>query len=265
VSLAPRIWNAAASELLDLLAHLQCADTPMLTAATAYAQVGIPVFPCSHATKQPFTRDGFKAATINPEQIAGWWKRWPRAMIGSASAVLVIDVDAGDETEVHAQLERLRMAIGDSLPSCPIVWTPRGGAHLSFTWKASTRIGNRANILGAPRGEKGIDVRGDGGYGILPPSRRSGDKAARDGCDGKSYVWDQDSHFADISLPAPPPALIDLLLRKNSPDPDSTAASSVSEKNPAMETIALPDMPSPHLRESCAMSSSPVRACGTIP
>jgi hypothetical protein len=66
-------------------------------------------------------------------------------------------------------------------------------------------LGNRANILRAAKAVKGIDVRGEGGYVILPPSPRH---------DGASYRWLNGCGPGDIRLPALPQSLIDLILRR---------------------------------------------------
>src|SRR5437867_4015551 len=53
-----------------------------LTAALAYAAQGVPVFPCNPANKQPYTPNGFKAATLNSSKVEDWWSKYPTAMIG---------------------------------------------------------------------------------------------------------------------------------------------------------------------------------------
>jgi Bifunctional DNA primase/polymerase, N-terminal/Primase C terminal 2 (PriCT-2)/Family of unknown function (DUF5906) len=55
------------------------------------------------------------------------------------------------------------------------VTTPSGGKHVYFRYNAARPLGNKEGALAG----KGIDVRGDGGYIVLPPSRR---------LDGKAYV-----------------------------------------------------------------------------
>ena len=54
--------------------------------------------------------------------------------------------------------------------------TPSGGRHYYFTWDPKKPIGNSASTIG-----KGLDVRGEGGYIIAPPSI---DRLSR------PYVWD---------------------------------------------------------------------------
>ena len=49
-----------------------------ITAAMAYADRGIPVFPC-RSTKRPYTAHGFHDASTDPVQITAWWTQWPGA------------------------------------------------------------------------------------------------------------------------------------------------------------------------------------------
>ena len=68
--------------------------------ALAYAEAGIPVFPCAASgprCKQPLTEHGHHDATTDLDQIRRWWTRWPDALVGIPtgpdSGVWVLDVD----------------------------------------------------------------------------------------------------------------------------------------------------------------------------
>ena len=68
-------------------------------AAQRYTARGWPVFPCCAAgprRKQPLTRRGFHDASAEPGIIAGWWTRWPDALVGlptgRRSGVVVLDI-----------------------------------------------------------------------------------------------------------------------------------------------------------------------------
>lgn len=189
----------------------------MIEHALAYAAQNWPVFPCHPATKQPLVKGevagegGLKLATTDPERIRAWWKQWPNAMIGlptgRAIGAFVVDVDAGEDKETGEIFEaaalqmNLDSAIGGQLPPTRFATTPRGGVHLYFRMPVEDPIGNRTNLLG--KGSR-IDIRGDGGYVIAPPSVRK---------DGVAYAWGSDDLVA-----TPPPALIDLILRRGSFD-----------------------------------------------
>jgi putative DNA primase/helicase len=186
--------------------------------ALGYASRGWPVFPCHPNSKHPLVKSeakgegGLKLATTDPDRIAAWWKKWPDAMIGvrmgtAGSGCFAVDLDPkGGETPegllkaLCARLGALRAVPSTRpyvLPPAPMVRTPRGGLHVWFRMPVGTAIGNRAGVLPM------IDVRGDDGYVILPPSTRKGPKARAEGCDGKAYAWESDASYDE----APPPTL----------------------------------------------------------
>jgi putative DNA primase/helicase len=193
----------------------------MLEAALGYAARGWAVFPCHPQTKQPLLKadidrdtgepirgtGGLKKATTDPNVIASWWQRWPAASIGVLTGrilgAFVVDVDAGTDPatgelfSVQSILQSLEAEIGLALPTTWNCRTPRGGLHLYFAVMQDEMPGNRAAML--PR----IDIRGDGGYVILPPSSRP---------DNRSYSWLVGPD--DVPLAAAPAQLLDLVLRR---------------------------------------------------
>jgi hypothetical protein len=164
-----------------------------LAAALEYARKGLPVFPCNPLDKKPLTPHGFKDATTDETQIRAWWGRWPNAMIGAptgpASGAWVIDpdVDPVKQLDGIAALAQLTARHG-ALPQTLTSITPRGGRHLFFAWDSNVEIRNSESKVGP-----GIDVRGNGGYVCLPPSRSA---------NGGAYQWDPSS--PKIIAPAPP-------------------------------------------------------------
>jgi len=91
--------------------------------------------------------------------------------------VLDTDLDPIKKIDGEASLAQLTAQHGE-LPKTLTSFTPRGGRHRVFTWDKSavTEIRNSASRIGP-----GIDVRGEGGYVILAPSRTA---------DGGIYRWD---------------------------------------------------------------------------
>ena len=157
-----------------------------LEAALGYAKRGWPVFPvwnptedggcgcrkgldCPRPAKHPMgdlVSSGLKSATTDPEIVRGWWTKRPGANIGlptgRRSGVLVVDVDineCGFET-LTALIHRYK-----EWPSTPSVRTGGGGMHFFFAYPSDVEIRNSARKLGP-----GVDVRGEGGYVLLPPS-----------------------------------------------------------------------------------------------
>ncbi|MBR0798949.1 bifunctional DNA primase/polymerase [Bradyrhizobium jicamae] len=131
-----------------------------LAAALIYIAKGVPVFPC-RPDKKPFVAGGFKAASFDPRQVKEWWRQWPNAMIGlptgNASGIAVLDIDKKGSVDGFVELPDWQTR------SNVIVSTPSGGAHLYFRCGADIR--SSASQI-AP----GLDVRGEGGYVIVPPS-----------------------------------------------------------------------------------------------
>ena len=164
-----------------------------LEAALVYAQQGIPVFPTNPLDKKPLINGGFKNATTDENQIRDWWQRWPNAMIavptGLASNMWVVDVDRDPVRNIDgtAALAKLISQHGE-LPPTLMTITPRGGRHLVFAWDNGVEIRNSTGKVG-----QGIDVRGEGGYVCLPPSRRA---------DGALYQWDPAGASQAVAAPS---------------------------------------------------------------
>jgi hypothetical protein len=99
---------------------------------------------------------GFHAATSDPEVIARWRARWPNHNLaiptGRASGYVVVDIDGDDGWEFLRQHD---------VPASFSVKTPRG-QHLYFRWPGAPVKSKRY----APE----LDVKGDGGYVLIPPS-----------------------------------------------------------------------------------------------
>jgi hypothetical protein len=138
-------------------------DFRLLKSALAVASNGKPVFPCRPSGKEPLTRRGYIDATTDPRKIHMWWKRWPNANVavptGERSGVLALDVDQ------PGSLDALEAKHGQ-LPKTRTHSTGSGGMHYLFAYPEDSGIRNSAGKLG-----EGLDVRGEGGYIIIAPSR----------------------------------------------------------------------------------------------
>lgn len=141
--------------------------------AIHYARSGIAVFPLKPADKVPATRNGFKDATTDPDQVARWWTDMPQANIGAPTGHRfdVIDVDGPDG--IASMLAKYPSLNDIGLPLLGRATTPRGGGHHLFIAPAAGRR-NGAKLL------PGVDCRALGGYVVLPPSR---------GANGRLYRW----------------------------------------------------------------------------
>lgn len=171
-------------------------------AAVDFAERGYPIFPLWPRTKNPATEHGLKDASTDLDQVRRWWGRNPDANIGLVtgpdSRCWVLDVDNNENGE--ANLRRLE-ADNEALPETVETLTGSGGRHIWFRWPRiglGPRNSASANSLG-----KGIDVRGDGGYIVAPPSVHP---------NGHRYEWSVDSAE---QMAAAPPWLLGLALKAN--------------------------------------------------
>ena len=164
----------------------------LMEAALGYAKKGWHVFPvywrtpdgrcscrksiddgCSPA-KHPLTKHGLLDATTDETVIRGWWTKWPSANIGIAtgevSNLAVVDLD-GPNTQTLLKRE------GIFLPETATVQTGRG--YHAFYAHPGCKVATRSAVLSDGQGSK-VDVRGDGGYVVAPPSVH---------ITGKVYQW----------------------------------------------------------------------------
>ena len=158
-------------------------------AAAALAYRGWPVFPCRRRGKRPLTPHGFQDATTDPEQIKAWWKRWPKANIGYATGnLVVVEVDG----ELGLRTRTRLTAEGRTWPVTLTSMSGRPGLHFYYRPPSGVRVANAAGLSPAGRGiGPGIDVRGHGGYVVVPPSVHPS---------GRVYRWSVRAEPAPLPL-----------------------------------------------------------------
>ena len=122
---------------------------------------------CPSAGKHPRNRNGLHGASTEMRTIRSWLRQWHNINLGIATGgphdLLVIDVDPrhGGDTTIDDLQARY-----DILPRTYTVRTGRGGLHLYFSMEGiDPPIRNSQGRLGL-----GLDVRGEGGYVVAPPS-----------------------------------------------------------------------------------------------
>jgi hypothetical protein len=143
-----------------------------LTAALAYCAAGCSVIPCRVTGKQALVQwRPWQQMAADPEQLRIWWRRWSKANVaiitGRISDLVVVDIDPA-----HGGLGTLAAMEGDHhlLDRSATVQTPSGGRHYWFRHPGG-RLTNSNKAI-RDRYGAGVDIRGDGGLVLAPPSVR---------------------------------------------------------------------------------------------
>lgn len=133
---------------------------------------------CRSPGKHPLINGGCHAATTDPQTIEQWWRTHPAANIGIAtgkvSGLIVVDVDAGEGKTGFESLAALEQRHAE-LPESLRVRTGSGGLHI-YLAAPQVEIRNSAGYLAS-----NIDIRGEGGLVVAPPSRH---------LSGNLYSWE---------------------------------------------------------------------------
>ena len=143
----------------------------------SYAVRGWHVFPVPPGEKKSYKSAKYSngrewGATNDAKQIEKDFRRWPHANVGivtgpkSGFFVVEADTPKGHAVDGIASLKALVRKHGP-LPATLLAESPSGSVHYYFNYPAVVTIGNSTSKL-AP----GVDVRGDGGMVVAPPSRK---------------------------------------------------------------------------------------------
>jgi Bifunctional DNA primase/polymerase, N-terminal/AAA domain/Primase C terminal 2 (PriCT-2) len=181
-----------------------------MLSALHYAEHGWSVFPvpvgkkkCHRSAEHSGGRRW--GATTDTDEIRQDWGRWPLAGVGiptgSENGFWVVEADTlagGHVADGLASMRALEAEHG-KLPDTRQAQSPSGSMHYYFKYPAGIEIRNTASEIGP-----GIDVRGEGGMVLAPPSRVPG---------RGSYVWiDYEREILDA-----PPWLIERANAANTP------------------------------------------------
>jgi hypothetical protein len=172
-------------------------------AALRYARLGLAVIPLEAGRKKPIFDKWTSIARADVPLIRKWWTQTPNANVGiltgAISRCFVVDVDAKNggletyETLIHKH------------GRFPDTWQDMtggigGGFHLYFRYPAF-EVRNAVGIF------QGIDVRGDGGQVVAPPSVHPDT--------GRRYEWDGLKEIENTPMADAPLWLIDVLHGKS--------------------------------------------------
>lgn len=129
---------------------------------------------CGSRGKHPRFNRWQTLATDDFRQIESWWAQAPRSNIGivsgASSNLVIVDIDKrhGGEFSLAALIKE-----NGPLPRTLKVTTGGGGFHIYFR-HPGFGVRNRVNV------RPGIDIRGDGGFIVAPPSVHAS---------GQPYQW----------------------------------------------------------------------------
>lgn len=157
----------------------------MLDQALKYLDLGWSIIPVEPKGKNPikgFLWKKYQTEKPTETEVRDWFKQFPDANIGiitgQISGLIVVDID-GDKGKTSA--------LSLEMPSTIIAETGRGFHY--FYKSNGSPISNKVGIF------DGIDIRGDGGYVVAPPSIHAS---------GKIYQWAEWCDPWENALSEPP-------------------------------------------------------------
>jgi len=167
-----------------------------------YVKWGWSILPVKYGEKRPAVPSWTEYQKRHPtkEELREWFKdpnTGVGVVTGKISNILVVDEDSYKENGIKLDLQTPLAVVSGG-----------GGRHLYF--KYTEGIGNAVNH------SKAIDIRGEGGFVVLPPTKHP---------NGQYYVWDN----------IPPKDLGEL------PALDSSLAEELARGNKSSEKLALSD------------------------
>ncbi|WP_051618017.1 bifunctional DNA primase/polymerase [Desulfofundulus thermocisternus] len=169
----------------------------MLDIVLFYAARGWSIIPLQPRGKRPALASWqeYQSRQATPEEITAWWDRWPDANVGvvtgQVSNLVVLDLDG---------LDAVNFAKRHGVPLTATVATGKGW-HVYFAHPGQP-VQNAAGLGGV----KGLDVRGDGGYVVAPPSIHPS---------GRVYRWAKGRSPDDLPLAPCPAWLLEMLANRN--------------------------------------------------
>lgn len=166
------------------------APAPKVETAQRYLARGWSILPLRGRDKRPLiVWEPLQSSRPSAEVVTAWFSRWPDANIGivtgEISNLIVLDIDP--KHGGNSSLDRLERQFGQ-LPETIEAITGGEGRHLYFAHPGGL-IRNRTGLA------QGVDLRGDGGYIVAPPSVHPS---------GRPYVWAAGRSPEDIALAALP-------------------------------------------------------------
>jgi hypothetical protein len=160
----------------------------ILKAAQSYLAFGFSVIPLG-LDKRPMLKSwrSFQKRMALPDQVDSWFEQWPDSGVGIVtgflSRLVVVDLDS----------QKAINYVRDKIKHKPPTVKTGKGYHLYYRYPVEKDIRNSVNQ------ELGLDIRGDGGYVVAPPSIHPS---------GVRYAWSQ-RHIWNTQMPVLPEFLIE--------------------------------------------------------
>jgi putative DNA primase/helicase len=210
--------------------------TVPIEAASSYAAQGMNVFPVPPNTKKSYKSDKFSGTkwgmTNDVEVVIDDFDHWPDAGVGiptgKVNGIFVVEADTkkGHGVDGIANLRQFEERHG-KLPQTRMAVSPSGSLHYYFRHPGyDIHVKNSSSEL-AP----GVDVRGDGGMVLAPPTLRN---------DGQ-YRWLNSQEIAE-----PPKRLLDLVTQAHCGD-QIHGDTEEQQADPALIAAALRVIPNDDL------------------
>lgn len=135
----------------------------MINKALEYISKGLPIIPIGPDKKPLVAWKEFQTRIPTIEEVTAWWTKCPTANIGmptgKLSGISVVDIDP-----------RHGGVVPEGMPNMTtIIKTGGGGWHYYFTHVDGVKNSSDENGTGFP----GVDIRGEGGYVVVPPSHHA--------------------------------------------------------------------------------------------
>ncbi len=185
--------NAVKKQVLDFaLEYLERGFSVMPLHSIVAGQCSCKKEDCGKPGKHsPIRWKEFQKRLPTEAEVRNWWRRWPYANVGivtgAISGLFVLDVDGTDGIKSIKRFD---------IPMTVTANTGGGGEHVFFKYASDKKIGNRTGV------RRNLDIRGDGGYVVAPPSIHSS---------GKGYSWQDGKSPGECELAEAPDWLIEML------------------------------------------------------
>jgi putative DNA primase/helicase len=174
-------------------------DNSSLSLVFGVTDLGWRVIPIHPRSKIPAISDWPEKASRDRKAVEDWSAEYPKCNWGLAtgrgSGIFVVDIDVKNNgVKTWLNFEKLHGDVRTVEAT-----TGSGGRHIFFKYPLAAVIKNSASAVG-----KGIDIRGDGGQVVLPPSIHP---------NGTAYEWTDGHSPFDLPVAEAPEWLLQKIVK----------------------------------------------------